>query len=298
MQDDKLRFRRHATQEHLLQSNVVAQTFRIKVQQPMSRADHSERFPVLYVTDSDDFFGGLKNLAAIMQGFGEVPRFILVGIGYDNSAASESLRMRDLLPRDIRTLFREEIEQVFNSAFVSGLDNLDIITNTTDAREFQRFISDELMPFINSRYPTLPDDCTYFGYSAGGAFGLYTLFTEPQTFCRYILGSPATSYGGRPFAIEMAKSFAKTGRPMEARVFMSVGELEEFKRGYGQFDLVTGFYQLAKHLKNSPIANLHLTTRVFPDETHATAWTLAFSHGLRSLLGAVEQVPYWPEFLK
>jgi predicted alpha/beta superfamily hydrolase len=288
----------HDVEEHLIRSTWVAQTYRIKVLQPVTRADGSERFPVVYMTDSDEFFGGIANLASILQLLGETPRFILVAIGYENAGAEQALRMRDLLSHNIRARFRREIEQIIDSPLVSGVKDVRAITHATDAKDFLRFIRDELMPLINSRYPVIPGDNSYTGYSGGGTFGLYTLFTQPDTFKRYILGSPATSYGGHHFGIELADAFLKTRRAIDARVFMSVGELEEFKRGQDQFDLVSGYYQLAKFLKQRMVAGLELTLRVFPGETHATAWTLAFSHGMRTLFGPVEEVPYWPEFLK
>ena len=291
-------FQSHEIEEHSVQSNVVAQTFKIKVKQPISRADGSERFPVLYATDSDDFFGGLATVASVLQVLGEAPRFILVGIGYDDARAAGVLRMRDFYTHATRRLFQAEIEQMAVSPLVGGVADLKAITQTTDATEFLHFIRDDLMPFVAAHYPVLPNDYNYYGYSAGAGFGLYTLFAQPDTFRRYILGSPGTSYNGHHFGIEMAKAFMKSGQAMDAKVFISVGEFEEFKRGHGQFDLVTGYYLLAKFLKQSDIPGLDLTLRLFPGETHATAWTLAFSHGVRTLFGAVDQVPFWPKFLK
>src|SRR6202043_2687869 len=161
-----------------------------------------------------------------------------------------------LLTHSIRAHFRAEIEQMADSPFVAGVDDLKVITHTTDAREFLQCIREELMPFISAHYPALPDDNNYSGYSAGGTFGLYTLFTQPDTFRRYSLGSPATSYKGHHFGIDLVKAFNKSGKTMDAKVFVSVGELEEFKRGCGQFDLVSGYYLLAKLLKSSPIPGL------------------------------------------
>jgi len=284
--------------EHLLQSRIVAQTFKIKVQQPISRSDHSERFAVVYATDSDDFFGGLAALANHLQLHGETPRFILVGIGYDNAGAAALLRQRDLHTHAIRRLYQEETQQLADSPLVSGMDDLKVITHTTDASEFLRFIRVELIPFIDANYPTLIGENNYTGYSAGGSFGLYTLFTRPDTFQRYILGSPATSYSGHHFGIELASAFIQSGQAMDSKVFISVGELEEFQRGFGQFELVTGYFLLTKYLMKAAIPGLNLTTRMFPGESHATAWSAAFSHGLKTLFGPVDQVPFWPDYLK
>jgi len=68
--------------EHLIESRFVASVFKVKVVTPLRLADESERFPVVYATDSDEFFGGLSTLAYELQLLAETPRFILVAIGY------------------------------------------------------------------------------------------------------------------------------------------------------------------------------------------------------------------------
>jgi predicted alpha/beta superfamily hydrolase len=285
-------------QEHLIESQHVPQTFKLRVQIPMCRADGSERFPVLYAADSDDYFEALARQAAMLQLHGEAPRFILVGVGYENPRSADALRLRDLFTHSIRSHFRTTIEQLLTSPLVEGVDSIKTIVESTDASDFLRFVRAELIPFIEAHYPTVADENTYFGYSAGGTFGLFTLFTQPETFKRYILGSPGTSCEGHNFAIELAQAFFRASRRLDAKVFMSVGELEEFKKGLDRFDLVSGCYQFAKYLKQAAISGLDLTFKMFPDETHATAWTRAFNHGVKTLLGSVDQVPFWPDYLK
>ena len=291
-------FQAHEIKEHLIESRVVAQTFKIKVLQPISRTDGSERFAVLYATDSDLFFGAFAGMASELQSLGETPRFILVRIGYQNSGALELLRWRDFATHSMRAPHRGILQQVAEAPLLDGAYDLDTIMEGTDAAQFLQFVTEELMPFVAAQYPTLAGDNNYFGYSAGALFGLYTLFTRPNTFRRYILGSPASSYQRRDFGLELASDFIKSKEPMDAKVYMSVGELEEFKRGHEHLELVTGYYRLTKFLKQSAIPGLDLKGRVFPGETHATAWTLAFIHGLKTLFGPVDQVPYWPDFLK
>jgi len=288
-------YRCHDVTEHSIQSRIVAQKFTIKVLQPIRRADGTERFPVVYVTDSDDFFGGFSTFANFLQLYGEAPRFVLVGIGYEDSRVANLMRWRDFFTHGVRARFHGVIEQVAGSALAGGVSSLPAITQTTDAREFLQFIRDELIPYITGQYSVLPNENSLFGYSAGGAFGLYTLSTQPNIFKGYILGSPATSYDGQDFGIELVRSLTNSFQSIDARVFISVGELEEFGRGLNRFELTTSYYQLAKVLKLAAIPGLALTTQVFPHETHATAWAPAFAHGLKSLFGPAPQVPFWSE---
>jgi uncharacterized protein len=298
MRGGEVTWRFHETTEHLLPSAIVAETFRIKVFQPVRRGDGIERFPVVYATDADSYFDGLAALANAIQSHAETPRFILVGIGYENSEAAGLLRQRDLHTHATRALYEVETVQLADAPLIRGKASLDEVLRTTDASQFLRFIREELLPFINSTYATLPEDPSYFGYSAGGLFGLHTLFTQPATFRRYVIGSPATSYNGRHFGNELARRFVESGRSMDVQVFLSVGELEEFRAGFGRFDLVSGYYLMARYLKAAEIPGLDLRIEVFPGETHATAWALAFTHGLKALLGPIDRLPYWPEFLQ
>jgi predicted alpha/beta superfamily hydrolase len=255
--------------EYLIRSKRVAEVFNIKVLKPVR--DSCKRFPVLYATDSDELFGGLATLANGLQGSGETTPFILVAIGYERSRLAELLRMRDLLTHSIRVRVHSVVQSMASSLTDDAFD---------DVLEFLR---EELMPFINEHYPTLANSSGYFGYSAGATFGLYTLFTKPETFDRYVLGSPSTSFDNHHFGIELARDFIASRRTLQAELFMSVGELEEFRPGGEKFDLVTGFYRMVRYLRSTSIPGLRLTARVFPDETHATAWSPAFSHGLRTL---------------
>lgn len=291
-------FQVHEVSEHLLASKRVDQTFRIKVWRPISRVDNTERFPVLYATDSDELFGGLSSLATALQVHGEAPRFILVGIGYEEARAAGVLRMRDFFTHENRSLFEWEIRQLAESDLVDGVRDVQAVIQTTDASDYLAFIREELIPFIDKSYPTQVRDNSYYGFSAGGGFGLYTLFTKPETFSRYILASPSTSYKGQNFAVSLVEKFIASRAPLAAKVFMSVGELEEFKAAHERFDLVSGYYRLAKFIKAASIPGLDLTTRVFVGETHATAWSMAFSHGVKALFGSAEQTPFLPDFLK
>jgi uncharacterized protein len=275
----------HEVIQHHVQSEIVAQVFNIKVLLPIGPAVAGSRFPVLYVTDSDDYFGGLATIANTLQLLAETRRFILVGIGYGNSGAARLLRWRDFKPRDVRAHYQSMLDKLSRSPLVAQGSDLSVVTQTTDARDFLRFIREELMPFIDSRYPTLSGDNSYSGYSAGGGFGLYTLFTEPETFRRYIIGSPGASYNGHHYGIDLVRRFIDSRSAMRAELFISVGELEEFERGMESLNLVTGYYSLVRFLRQADIPGLNLVSRVFPGETHATAWTLSFSHGLRSLMG-------------
>lgn len=269
-------------QEHRLESKFVDQTFRISVWHPPKAAEF-EQLPVLYATDGDFFFGGCTDLARSLQAAQECASFILVAIGYGSPRAAALLRARDLYTHEVRRYFHKALQAYAASQKSSVGVELETVTHTTDSSEFLRFIQRELVPFINERYRVVPNDAAYFGYSAGGGFGLRTLCSEPATFKRYLLGSPATSYGAHHYALEWIEAARRVGLAMDAKLFASVGDLEEMDDGLENCNMVSGFHRLVAELALHPLPGLTLTWRAFPGETHASAWSQAFSHGVRAL---------------
>ena len=165
-----------------IKSKYVDQTFELKIMQPISRKDGTERFPVLYMTDGNLMFDALKDISHSLQFSGVVPRFILVGISYpgDNPFGGFRLRRRDLSWYDVPDVLPWLVE---------GVHEIPQGKSQTGAPEFLQFIREELIPMVDSNYPTISGERAYYGFSRGGGFGLYTLFHKPDTFSRYILAS-------------------------------------------------------------------------------------------------------------
>jgi predicted alpha/beta superfamily hydrolase len=154
------------------------------------------------------------------------------------------------------------------------------------ASRFLRFIREELKPFIKTNYRTNPDDSTYVGNSYGGLFGLYVLFHHPDTFNRYVIGSPAIHHDNR-IALTYEGNYAANHDDLPVRVFMSVGGREEMDDHLidPSFQFVTNMKTLEKTLQERRYPGLQLTTRVFEDETHFSVIPTTFSRGLRVVFG-------------
>ena len=71
--------------------------------------------------------------------------------------------------------------------------------------------------WVSERF-NVSDDTTYIGDSMGGLFGLYTLFTEPRAFKRYVIGSPWQEWN-YPTTFELEESYAENNNDMEAIVY-------------------------------------------------------------------------------
>ena len=142
------------------------------------------------------------------------------------------------------------------------------------AEKFLGFIRDELIPFVDSNYPTDPGDRTLLGDSLSGLFSLYALLQHPETFNRYIAGSPALGWDdGVIFRHE--RELAGRCSSLPVKLFMSVASHEH--------PLVTGVEQMAETLKSRNYTGLELTSVMFDDETHLSVVGQTFSRGLRAV---------------
>jgi uncharacterized protein len=278
-------------QTHLIRSKYVKQTFKVQVMDPARKRGERVRFPVVYATDGNLAFDALKGISYSIQR-SAAPRFILVGIGYpgDSPLAGELLRARDLtFPGHpygrIEHLPIEDVARVEEGS-----------KDFFGAEDFQRFISEELIPFIDGRYDTLAGDRTYYGHSGGGGFGLYTLFTRPELFKNYIISSPNVVFNGEApggerydnydFLLRDARKFVESGKRLPAiRLYMSVGTAEEFEPGLDRWQLTSGFYRMAAILNGPAVPGLDLMTETLEGETHLTVWPLAFIHGVQAVYG-------------
>jgi uncharacterized protein len=256
---------------HRLASKAVGDTFAIRVMLPPMIPGEATRFPVVYVTDANGGFPVSDDLLRLLM-MSDVPRFIAVGIGYpaaEHFFQTATIRARDLTQVEVPPSQPAPFEGRISPAVTSG-----------GAAKFLAFVHDELMPFIDVRYPTNPADRAYFGHSLGGLFGLYTLFTRPATFTRYIIGSPSIWWGGED-VFKLAAQYMESHDDLAAKVFMGIGALEEAPNSR----MLTNMLKLETMLRGKKYGSLELTTRIFADEGHVTVYGMNFTRGLVSVFG-------------
>jgi len=267
---------------HKLISEITGQTYEIHVMVPVSKKDGSEKFPVLYMTDAN---GGIpvSQITRNMQTLAELPRFIVVGIGYpvDNVFQSLYLRQRDLTP--------SKMERARYFMPIEGIVDVKSGKKMGGASEFLAFIQDELKPFINASYRTIPEESGYFGHSLGGLFGLYVLFHKPDSFNRYVIGSPALWWDNE-IIFSQARDFLKNHDTLNANVYMAVGGMEEIRVPEKHY--VSNVYKMDALLRSKPLSGFTLKTELFPGEGHASVFGLFHSRGLRSVYGPVTCPPF------
>lgn len=279
-------------QTHFIESKHVKQTFKIQVMQPVQRRDEDTRFPVIYLTDANLVFDLFKGMSQVLQSSPKTsPRYILVGISYpgDSPIAGSQLRLRDLIMEGFPkfTLRTPVDEGVLKPAEGSR--------TTHGACDFQEFIENELVPFVDDSYATCVGNRTYFGHSAGAQFGLFTLFTKPDLFKNYIVSSTpmifhgvldGVQYDHCEFLFDEARRFIRTKPSLDdVKLYMSVGTEEEFEFNLKEVQMTSSFYKMAALLKTAAIPGLTVHAEALAGETHLTAWPISFVRGVQAIFG-------------
>jgi predicted alpha/beta superfamily hydrolase len=279
---------------HLLDVPETGQTFRIQVMQPGRPARDTRRYPVVYATDANWTFDLFKQLSYLLQvSEHDAPPYILVGIGYDGDAphAAMRLRVRDFTAPPYPRFDPDKLGLRFDGILLpeEGAPNFHLGEKSRD------FIGDQLIPFVDERYDTIPGDRTYFGHSGGGYFGLYTMFTRSELFRNYVVSSPGLVYHGvlggtaldnDDFGLKLAEDFIAAGGSLDGvRLYLSAGGEEEFEPALGGWQIVSGVVRMSKILRDARLPGFEVMTEVIPRESHMTVWPIAFTHGVQAMLG-------------
>jgi hypothetical protein len=141
------------------------------------------------------------------------------------------------------------------------------------AQKFLEVIKDEIIKKIDSAYRTDKTKNGLLGTSSGGLFVLYTLFTEPSLFNRYIANSPSLWYDNNLIFL-LEKSFVEKHHELNAKLFTSSGGYEE------EFDPVS-FKKFIAQVQASKYKGLEIESLVVDKTGHGSAGPYAISRGLQ-----------------
>ena len=259
----------------VMTSSASKRTYQISVALPDGYTKDHAPYPVLYAADANAQFGTVVETARLLSFSKQIPDVVIVGIGYANAGqgfkASGPPRALDLTPTEdqawVRDFAKESLEQGVAAPEGSG-----------GASAFLSFIRDELVPSIEQTYNVKHDDRTWYGHSFGGLFGVYLLFNATDLFNRFVIGSPSLWWNNRAmFAME--ESFAAARQPLRARVFFSVGVLEQ--QLAPKYPMVTDLQAFVARLKQRNYKDLEFRTHFFEEENHLSVVPETISRGLR-----------------
>src|SRR5258708_7146418 len=144
------------------------------------------KYPVVYLLDGDAHFYsvvGLIHQLSTINGNTLCPEMIVVGIPNTD-------RIRDLTPTHVKKVFGDT---TFSKTSGGG-------------ENFTKFIADELIPYIDSHYPTTPYR-TMIGHSLGGLMAINTIVHHPHLFANYLAIDPSLQWDARRLSKEAQTIF-------------------------------------------------------------------------------------------
>ncbi len=241
------------TQLRALPATEQGRRYQLHVHLPASFArDPQRRYPVLYVTDAywdfATFVGSYGNLVYDRV----VPEFIIVGLGYAGEQPDyDALRLWDLSPVRLADQQGE-----------SG-----------HADQFLATLKQVVFPLVERDYRGDPAQRYLAGSSLGGLFALHVMYAAPELFKGYIAASPAVVAGG-DWIIGRAKAYAATGKPLNARLYVTGAEHEwpGFLAG------IQRYQALLPELKQP---GLLFQSRIIDGERHAGTKAESYTRGMR-----------------
>ncbi len=150
-------------------SGILGRPLHIYVRLPADYAAQPERrYPIVYLLDGDSLFPILAANHLFLTYDDQLPEAIVVGIAYGGFDPAVNRRDVD---------------------FTGPAEGL--APERAGAPAFQRMLREELLPEVERRWRADPQRRILFGQSRGGAFVLYSAFTDPDLFWARIASNPS-----------------------------------------------------------------------------------------------------------
>lgn len=228
--------------------------------------DSGHQYPIAYCVDywlGSKFVPGMLYCLNFSQAIDPV---IVVGIGNEGSFNDWQMeRTRDLTPYHIPENDISDSHSVGTRGVTGGADH------------FLRFIKNELIPLVESRYSADSLNRGFFGYSLGGLFGVYALINEPHLFQKYYLGSPSLQYNDFALFDSLNHMLPEDLTGIKS-IYISVGEKESGT-------MLKGFADLRYWFEKMNIPSLVLNSQIILDEDHRSATLPAYYKAFEYLYG-------------
>jgi predicted alpha/beta superfamily hydrolase len=206
-----------------------------------------EDYPTIYLLDGGALFPLLAAYYRYLNFGEEIPDAIIVGISYGSDSYEEgNYRATDY------TATSSERD------YWGGAD------------KFQRFLSDELLPFIEKSYRSRADRRVIFGQSIGGQFVLYTALTKPDLFWGHVASNPAL-HRNLPFFLRYHGKVEIAGE--QSRLFVGSGSRDD-----PRFRVPT--LEWIEHWSDNGDGPWQLKTMNLEGHTHMSAPPATFRQGM------------------
>lgn len=195
------------TESYIIDSQIVEDEFTIYVYLPPSYTEGASNFPLIVGMDGDNEFDTMARIISNEINQGDIPEAIFVGVGYGSEELNDEKRNRDYTP-----------------TVTNGVEP----SETGSAFDFYKFLRDELIPDLESKYSINPSNTkTLMGHSYGGLFTLFALFQDRETnpFDKFIPVASSLWYDSGSL-FEFEESYAQIHDDLAVKVYTTMGSLE------------------------------------------------------------------------
>jgi predicted alpha/beta superfamily hydrolase len=237
-----------------LHSKLLQEDRKIYIQTP-ARMNPFDAYPVLYLLDGEahtTMVGG--QVQYLSEAYKIIPNLIVVGI-------ENTDRTRDLTPT--RSIVGPD-GKPDTSATAFG-------RTSGGGEKFLQFIKEELMPYIEGHYPTVPYKILS-GHSLGGLMAVYCLVHHPDYFNAYIAISPSLQWDKGVMLSQAADMLNDKKIVNKILFFSDANEDSVFHQNQLRLDSI---------LEQKNIAGLKYKRLFYPEETHISEPVKAFYDGIR-----------------
>lgn len=246
--------------EFSIYSEAVKDSFYIAVQLPEDYDENATAsYPTAYVLDADFHFPMMASVVRQYEKGGLLPPIILVGIGYNSLKSMDSLRVRDYL---------------YPAALPS--DEMDAVGG---AKHFDEFITNQLVPYIDSTYHTQKSNRSLLGHSFGGYFSLFALLNQldhnNMVFQNFASASPSLWYNNF-YLNQLTDKLKNRDNRDTLNIFMTVGGLEDSTWNIAPVRI------LGNDILGADIKDVKSRYIVYSDLGHMDVATITFTKALQA----------------
>ncbi|MFT3808476.1 MAG: alpha/beta hydrolase-fold protein [Micropepsaceae bacterium] len=256
------------TEVHEVPAPELGRSYDVYVALPESYAANPERrYPVVFTTDATYAFPVTRAIAGRVGDKGEgLDDFIIVGLSYARGEDPADSRRRDYTPSP-------NGPKSAGNAVHGGVE------------AYRQYVESRVIPFVAETYRIDDARMIFAGHSYGGLFGLHVMFTKPDMFDAYILGSPSLWFD-KKVMFKREAAYAEAHDDLKAKVFFAIGSYETMKpesddpRYHDEVDMVGDLEAFVSELKGRAYPGLELTSEVIDGEDHLTVGAIIITHGL------------------
>jgi predicted alpha/beta superfamily hydrolase len=230
---------------------------------------NNTRYPVMYLLDGEAFFHSFTGMVQYLSSIGKMPEMIIVGI-------TNTDRKRDLTPT----------HWVYWS---DGEKDEKALHNTGGGEKFLSFIQDELIPHIESAYPTAPYRM-FVGHSLGGLTVLNALANHSFLFKSYVAIDPTVWWDNRLIMQQTKKALAKSNYSDKSLFYASANTMD---KNMDTIRVMNDTAQANIHVKDNllfrgllqqdKMSRLNWQWRYYPEDNHPSVPFISAYDALRAM---------------